>query len=223
MLTVRFGENTADDFNSVTQDAGPAAAAPDTNYSTVNENRAGIKSGTNNRAVIRFNIKSILDGLGVTEITLGGLNLYNHLEESTVDESVSLYRLLLNWVVSEVTWNSWKSGSAWNTGGFDSASDITGEDSTADRRATAEDSVTITGIGTYFTWTMTTAAEAWRSGTWSEYGVGIVNDDEINANTCKRFSSADYTDGERPYLEVTCTVATVVPPKIHHYKQAGGL
>jgi len=147
-------------------------------------------------------------------ITSATMYLYCLSESSGVDYTIGSHRVLLNWgegTSNEATeqyavcWNDAQySGIAWNVPGCNAASDVTGEDSTADRTATAEASRLITGTG-WFAWDLTTAVQNWYSGQWSEYGVILISYGEGTANSMKQFVSSEHPDGDgyRPYLEVT--------------------
>ncbi|MBW2172418.1 MAG: DUF2341 domain-containing protein, partial [Deltaproteobacteria bacterium] len=139
--------------------------------------------------------------------------LYCHTEDDTSDRTVSAYRVLLDWVegtqnaVVETGSSCWNyaryTSLPWNTVGCSAASDVTGEDSTADRRATPEGGTTITGTNQYYSWDLTNAVRNWYNGEWSEYGVVLINDSEGIGNTRKYFRPTENgTSGVLPYLEV---------------------
>jgi hypothetical protein len=169
--------------------------------------------GRERRVLIRF--KDIASKLGPgAVISSATMHLYCSIEDSDTDYSVSAYRVLLDWVTGTKngavesgasSWHDARQGTlAWNTPGCDAASDVAGEDSTADRSATAEQSTAITGAGQYFSWDLTTAVQNWYSGSWREYGVILTIDSPGISDTRKLFSASENAnDGQRPYLEVT--------------------
>jgi len=231
--TVRFGDNTADDFAGAVEDAFIFERS---GYETYNYGvRASIGVGEpsnlarTRRMLIRF--KDIASNIGTgKQIVSATMYLYCSGETSATDYRVSAYRALLNWVegnsdgVTEQGASCWNAAQynavSWNTAGCDAASDATVEDSTADRRSTAEAGSLITGTGQYFTWDVTTAVQNWYSNNWSEYGLVLINDGEGTADSRKIFraSHTDTVDGQRPYLSVTYDDVAVDM----HYVWSGG-
>ncbi|MDY6987286.1 MAG: DNRLRE domain-containing protein [Thermodesulfobacteriota bacterium] len=215
--TVRFGDNTGDDYPGTVEDALIYQNSPeyDYNYGSKTTNPVGERGtlGKERRSLIRF--KDIATSLGAGKVIISArMYLYCSGEDSTFDYSVSAYRVLRDWVegaangaveTGSVCWNYREHPSAsWNSVGCSATSDVTGEDSTADRRATGEDSPPITKTGQHFSWDITTAVQNWYSGAWSEYGLILVNDGADKTQCRKVFSSSENTiDGNRPYLEVT--------------------
>jgi hypothetical protein len=220
--TVRFGDNSGDDFPGTIEDALMWERDPEFlyNYGTKVTNPVGERGtlGRDRRSVIRF--KNIAASLGAGKvITSAKMYLYCTVEDSGTDHGVSAYRVLLDWVegtadgsvqTGSVCWDYARYTSLpWNSGGCSVASDVTGEDGTADRRATPESTTPITSTGQYFSWDLTTAVQNWYSGAWSEYGVVLINDDADTTPQCRKvFNSSDNsTNGTRPYLEVTYEAA----------------
>jgi hypothetical protein len=230
--TVVFGDNTGNDFTGTVEDAiiYERSAFRDYNYGGRANFQAGEPSNTawTTRSLIRF--RDIAFSLGPDKvITSATMYLYCNSENTGGDYSISAYRTLLDWgegsldggagEVDAVCWNDAQyTGLSWNAAGCDSASDVTGEDSTADRRTTAEAMTTITGLG-WFSWNLTTAVQKWYSGQWSEYGIILINDNEGTAGSLKQFlSSENPNDGGRPYLEVTYD--TAIPPLTPSYNDS---
>lgn len=204
MPTETWGENitvNSDDYNGVSEDTSMFATLPTTNFETNIDNAIGTQGSGILRALIRFDIKTQLDVLGATEVNSAILNFDSNGENNTTDETLSFYRVLRAWVVGEATYNNFStSGGAWGTAGCDNT--------TTDRSASAEGSIlfdTPTGNKTI---DITTAAENWRSGTWAQDGLVIINDDEVSTDTRKNFASADDADGDRPSLSITYTLLT---------------
>jgi hypothetical protein len=214
--TVTFGDNTGDNFPGTIEDALMWQRSPEYNYNygTKVTNPVGERGtlGRTRRSLIRFkDIAYYLPADAV--ITSATMYLYCSGEDSYADHRVNAYRVLLDWVEGDsdgafdfgaVCWNyAQYIGLPWNTAGCGAANDGTGEDSTADRRATAEASTLITGTG-WFAWNLTAAVQNWYSGDWSEYGLVLINDDEDTTDCRKIFRSSESTsDGQRPYLSVT--------------------
>jgi len=219
--TVTFGDNTIDDFPGTVEDAiiYERSGFTDRNYGGRVNFQAGEPSNTawTTRSLIRF--RDIASSLGPDKvITSATMYLYCNSENTGGDYSISTYRALLDWgegssdgaaEVDAVCWDDAQYVSLpWNAAACDSASDVTGEDSTADRRATAEAITTITGVG-WFSWDLTNAVRKWYSGQWSEYGLILINDHEGTAGSLKQFlSSENSNDGGLPYLSVTYDLAT---------------
>jgi hypothetical protein len=212
--TVTFGDNSGDDFSGTVEDAMIASPTVNNNYGGRANFTVGNAGATYQyrRSLIRF--KDIASNIGTGQsITSATMYLYCENEFSTIDYTVSAYRVLLNWVegssndaieTGACCWDyAQYTGLPWNTAGCEANDDVTGEDSTKDRRSTAEDGTAITGTGTWFTWDLTEAVKNWYSGDWSEYGVVLINSGEGISNSRKVFTSSEGTDGRRPYLEVT--------------------
>ena len=148
--TVKFGDNSGDDFPGTVEDA---LIWERDGYTVFNYGaKETIPVGENStlegehRSLIRFQDIASSIGYG-NRIISATLNLYCTSEDSIINYSVSAYRVLLNWVegsqngdieVDSSCWNHAQYNEIpWNTVGCDEADDITGEDSTADRKATA--------------------------------------------------------------------------------------
>ncbi|MBW2172955.1 MAG: DNRLRE domain-containing protein [Deltaproteobacteria bacterium] len=183
--TVTFGDNTGDDgddFPGTIEDALIWEGGVFLNYGGTGTIPVGegANLGEASRSLIRFkNIASHLpDGAVITSATM---YLFCSSEDSTTDHSVSAYGVLQDWGEGNLSggfgfdicsWNYFQYYNfLWKAAGCDVASDGTGEDSTADRRATAEAGTLITGTGGWFTWDLTAAVQNWYSYQWSEYGV----------------------------------------------------
>lgn len=179
---VTFGDNTGNDFPGTVEDAliSERIGYTDYNYGGRTNFHVGDPTDTarTRRSLIRF--KDIASNLPAgAVITSAKMYLYCNDADSTSHYSVSAYRVLLDWgegnsngaaEVDAVCWNDAQYTSLpWNTAGCNAASDVTGQDSTADRKATPEDTTLITWTGQYFTWDLTTAVRNWHSGNWKEY------------------------------------------------------
>lgn len=209
MPTETWGENTADDYSAGSEDALMFESAPTTNIANNPDSAAGNEGADGNalRALTRMDVKTQLDVLGATEVTLAELTMTGGIENNTTDETIGLYRILRAWVELQVTWNVYSIGNSWTTGGAD--------DTTNDRSASAEDSVIFTAPNIDYVFDITTMAENWRSGTWDQDGFVFINADEVNVDTRKNYDSpSGATDGDRPSLAITYTVA--VGPTITH-------
>lgn len=196
-----WGENTADDYNTRTEDAQPFEINPNTTTGGSTTMRIGRIGPAAARAVIRFTPNQDIAGA-----TVQSAELFLYLESNSSVHSVSAYRLLLDWIEAQVTWNDYATATAWNTAGADAASDITGEDSTADRRATALDVVAVSGAPGWFSWDVTDLVQDWLDGVASEYGIIIISSLEGSGTSWATFRTSEHaTDGNRPYLRITYT------------------
>jgi parallel beta-helix repeat protein len=216
----KFGDNTGDDYPGTVEDAAIVSdsGATDYNYGSFPTLHVGtVTAGYTSirRSFIRF--KDIASSIGSGQVIASAtMYLYCDQEQSTTDYTVSAYRVLLDWgegnssavpevgavCTSDAQYDGDVDGIPWNAFGCSAASNDTGEDSTADRRATPEAGTSITGTG-WFAWDLTVAVQKWYSGEWSEYGLVLISNDEGAPNSLKRFgSSENVNDGYRPYLEV---------------------
>lgn len=224
--TVTFGDNTGDDYPGTVEDAVIASdlAMRDFNYGAMTSLHVGTPNySSSRRSFIRF--KDIALSLGAGQVIASAtMYLYCHAQNNTTARTVSAYRVLLNWgegnsngstevgavCTNDAQYDGDASGIPWNALGCDAASNVTGEDSTADRRATPVAGASITGTG-WFSWDLTTAVKKWYSGEWSEYGLILISSGEGTLNSLKQFAASENgSDGYRPYLEVT------------YYAEAGG-
>jgi hypothetical protein len=102
--------------------------AADNNYSTlttlsIGESNAATQIG---RAIIKFDLSSIPQYSTITSATMTLYGLGS--DESDNARVASVYRILQNMVITQSTWNSYATGSAWATAGC--------SNTTTDREAT---------------------------------------------------------------------------------------
>lgn len=88
------------------------------NYATVGGVWFGYVSAAN-RMMFRFDLSAI----PATANVASTLDLYMEGEASSNARRMSLYRILRDWVVTQATWNNWKTGNAWGTAGCNGAGD----------------------------------------------------------------------------------------------------
>jgi hypothetical protein len=171
------------------------------------------------RGFIRFDISSLPAG---ATLTAANLFLYHYLELNTIDRNVSVHRSLVQWYEGN------KNGAAPD-GGVDGSTynhrnaigsvawGASGGLSGTDYAAVATSTVSITTTGQFFSWNVLADVQAWYDASATNYGWWLIGDQSTNG-TIKRFRSSDHsTAGERPYLEITYTVAATVPPLFQHY------
>ena len=206
MPTVTFGENTTNDNNSTCEDCLIYEATPNTNQEAAGYLGMGKGAGADrtNRAVIKFNIKSALTASGAT--TIDSAKIYLYPDGKTGNHTISAYRIFRDWNESQVTWNSWKTGSTWSGAGCSSADDSGVDDGIYDRKATAEDSDSTITIGSYsLILDITDLANKWLSGEAKEYGVLLQSNNE-SQNNYATSDDSEGVDGVKPYLEITYSV-----------------
>jgi hypothetical protein len=204
MPTVIIGDNTGDDFAG-TDDSLLSQASPTTNYGSSNEIGATkFAGGDHYNTLLSFSgISSLPSSLSVSSVTLG-LYLKNAGGAST--QTLSIKRLLRNWIEAQATWNIFATSSNWTTGG--ALSD--GNDRSATTSASISSNGT-TGVYQTVTDTGTFAAiiEDYADGTLVNYGEHIERTDGADDSTYRVFTSSEGTDGQRPYLIVTYTSGPV--------------
>lgn len=109
------------------------------------------------------------------------------------------------------TWNDWSNdGEEWTIGGCESAddggSDNSGDGTGADRKATEESTVGVSG-STWGSWTISAGlAQAWYNGTKNEEGIFLRS-----ANTV-RYTSTESAETEKPFWVFTYSTGEVEAP-----------
>ena len=174
---------------------------PDTNYGT----GTSIGIGENNtatqrrRTLIKFDISSIPSNAIVSSAKL---YLRINLNRSSNARDFKMYRVLRDWVESEMTWNDWSTGNAWTTGGC--GSDGNDADLTnvwATTSYTASESV-----GTVKEYDIDTdLIEGFIDGTYNNYGWVLLSPEESN-DLYNHDSAGSATAANRPKLVITYTV-----------------
>ncbi|MFH1585225.1 MAG: LamG-like jellyroll fold domain-containing protein [archaeon] len=173
------------------------------------------------RGLFRFKNIATRVGAGAT-IEDAQMYLYCSAEAVATDYNIGAYRIVKPWVegtsdgidAAGVTYNDWSADTyEWGTAGCananDAAADNSGDGSGYDRKATAEDSVTITVCtGQWYNWDLTSATQNWYDGSWNEEGVFMLSSGDGTVNSRKIVSSSEKGSNE-PYLNITYTVAVV--------------
>ncbi|NMB48428.1 DNRLRE domain-containing protein [Candidatus Kuenenbacteria bacterium] len=220
--TKTFGENGSSDYSGVTYDghATSYSASRDTNYgdSTLMEVGTG-SSGRIRRGWFKFDFIDDLQAAGVTDssqITGATLRLYSY-DPDGAGLTLNFHALLKNWVESEATWNSYRSGSAWSTAGAGaSASGVNGwvvgdYDGTRDRAYTADFSYT--NVARANEWIVESGANLlnrikfWFDNPTKNYGyLAKRNPETADENGFKLISSEHATLSWRPQLSISYSV-----------------
>jgi hypothetical protein len=198
MPTVTVSKNTGADYAGAT-DTNLVSTAPTTNYATaINADISKYAVGDHNHALFVFDVSAIGAGQTVSAATWSGVVYYGNLYGYTV----SARRVLRDVVITQSTWNIWKTSNNWGTAG--------GISDGADRVGTASGATaSITGTGT---WTissgLTADVEGWINGTLSNYGWHFARTDAGEDTHYIGFYSAEGTDGSRPSLSITYSSST---------------
>lgn len=199
LVGLTWGDNDGDDYTGKTADALIYEASPDANYGndTYLGMGAGAPSGRINRSIIKFSVKSDLETLGAAAVV--SAIFYGRLETEVIgNHTISAYRVLRDWVESEVTWNSFSTGNAWDEAGCAGSND---------RSDSAEASVyfaTGTAEGTYsLILDITSLVQKWFAGTAEEYGVLLKSDNEAAGEYVTASDSETAGATRRPYLEIS--------------------
>ncbi|HKP94528.1 MAG TPA: DNRLRE domain-containing protein [Fibrobacteria bacterium] len=146
-------------------------------------------SGNDKRTLLKWDVSAVPAGKTVTAASL----TFNVTDVST--QNYQVYQLKRNWTESGASWNSYASGSAWQTAGADGADD----------RAT----VSLGTVSGNTAGTLTVALNAsgialvqgWVNGSIANQGIAILN--AANTNGLDVSSSEAATVAARPKLTVT--------------------
>ena len=104
-------------FQPSDKDTGIRIAAKDTNYSTLTAMYLRKSANSIQRNVIAFDISDLPAGVTISSAKL---SLYFYVANATSGLQVDVFKQTRDdWVETEVTWNSYKTGSAWTTEGGD--------------------------------------------------------------------------------------------------------
>ena len=174
--------------------------AASSNYCAQDALKVGYKQ--QNAALLRFDLGGIPGGCTVTQASLqlyatgwGGSNV-----------TLGVYRVLRGTDLCQATWNQAASGNPWALPGCN--------DTSSDRSATAEATVTTNGIGKWYAFSLTGLVQDWVNGSASNYGLLLRQ----TASTTGSFNLTSAESGApqlRPRLIVTYRsggVSTPTPP-----------
>jgi len=146
-----------------------------------------------NRAVYRFDLTALP---GTCTIAKAELRSYYYAQDySDRSPMLGAHRLTSDWVELQASWNSRASGTGWNTSG-------------GDFEPTAVATVVATaGAYGWLAWDVTTLAQAWHAATVPNYGVIVVEPNDVNgADRGRKFfhTRETSTTANRPHLRVSC-------------------
>ena len=146
------------------------------------------------RTLIEFDLSSIPSNADVTSATM---DLYCYY--ITGDGTVYIYRVLVDWVEDQVTWNERKSGVSWATPGCNSVGN--------DREGTAIGSKYVSSTGWNSFDLDADKVEEWINGSFSNNGM-VLKESSFNVNI--NFRSSDYGDSSTdPKITITYTIPSV--------------
>lgn len=144
------------------------------------------------RSVIKFDLTLIPSNAVITSAVL---SLYCITDLASSPSRYSLYRLKRAWVLAEATWNQWKIGSSWSTGGAFGTDDCE-QIEIGGRNFSATETI---NQFKDFVLTPTTKAGLDLGNGWL-----IKSDTELN-NAYQFTSCNEITAGNRPKLTITWT------------------
>jgi len=169
------------------KDSEMISTHPNTNYGSWES----MGSGSVARTIIEFDLSSIPSN---ADITSAVMSLYNYYTSMTAG-NVAAYRIKVDWVESEVTWNVRKSGVSWDTAGCD------GEN---DRESTyiAQEYISSTGWNDFDL--DADAVEEWINGSFSNNGMLLKRTD---TSALIYWRSSDYGGSSTdPKITITYTL-----------------
>ena len=173
--------------------------APDTNRNGGYQIHMGMSpTSTLNRALIKFDLSSIPVGVIITSAVI---TLTVASTESDITGVFRVYRVLRDWIDSQATWNSYKTGNAWSTAGCGNT--------TSDREATDVGSANVSAgpsVGSTIDISLTPSKiqEMISGGGFTNNGFLIKNNESLHDRD-SYYDSEDATATNKPKLVVTYT------------------
>nr|MBC7245446.1 DNRLRE domain-containing protein [Chloroflexota bacterium] len=160
---------------------------PTDNYCMESTLRVGYKQQY--AALLRFDVSSVPSDAVIAQATL---QIYAT-AWSGADISVGAYAITRSVALCQTTWNQAQSGNPWGLPG--------GNDTTSDRRALAESTLTTSGIRKRYSFDLTALVQSWVNGSVANNGVLLRAG--YSTNTF-HFASTQYADASlRPKLIIT--------------------
>ena len=169
----------------------------------------------NYRPIIKFDVSSIDSDDTVTSVTF---SLYEYSagdDGSPTSWATNLQRVRRDWEEGGVTWDNWKAGNAWTTGGA--------TDTTNDIHSTVSAALTLDGTAAnaFVDWigsTLDTDVQKFVDGGYSNYGWRVAAPTAESAGAENSFRSSDYaTAADRPKLVVVHTTPSSFIPRVMVY------
>jgi len=166
------------------------------------------KYGVGDHAHVAIQFSGLSNIVGPVTVSAATLYLW-YVPAIGATPTVSAFRLLRNWVESEVTWNIYSSGNNWGTaGGLGSGTDRVGSATGSGALGSSAQYYSITGLAA--------DVEAWINGTANNYGWHLERTDGANDATYIVLEASEGTDGHRPYLEVNFTAGAAGNPNYYY-------
>jgi uncharacterized repeat protein (TIGR01451 family) len=167
---------------------------PDSNYCTLNPLSVGYKQQY--AALLRFDVSAIpLDAV----VVRATLQVYAEGWSEQSDLSIGAYYITRTVDLCQATWNQARSGGAWASPGAN--------DTSSDRRPSAESSVTASGIGRWYDFDLSAVAQGWVNGSLANNGVLL----RAASSTARyRFSSKE-SGVQQPKLVIIYRTAGLNP------------
>lgn len=200
IVTETWGDKTGADYPGTTGDSLIRDLMPDTNVGDwpTMEVQSPYYDANADNDIIKFSVRDDIAGSQILSATLY-LFAYS-VDVANAVTQAGAYRVLQDWEETEVCWNSRKTGTAWNTAGCESGDDGQEDDGTADRKATAEDTLADISAAGWCSWDIKDLVQKWVDGTAQEYGVLIK---AIGGAKAAHFRTRESTSAtQRPYLEI---------------------
>jgi hypothetical protein len=173
-----------------------------TNYNTdANIYPAYYSSSVNYTCWVAFDTSSIPSNATIVSSTI---TFYQ--TDGLGTDTVSVFRVLRNWIASQVTWNSWKTSNSWTTAGGRSSGNDRAASSSLDY--SFDNSV---GAHNMCSASIATDVQNWVNGTNADYGWAFYVTSTLvtnNYHTCD--SDASTTQSQRPKLTVRYTTPDAV-------------
>jgi len=155
------------------------------------------------RAFFTFDLSSI----GSDEISAGTLKLTVKTDYASFAHTLNIFRVLRNWVETQMTWNIYSTGNSWTTAGCgsdgnDYVNTILGSGSIG-----ASEGVN-TQLSFDFNATGITILNQMRTGTINNYGFMCKVDNEAQVNLYEWYYNGTATTAYKPTLTVTHAAGT---------------
>ena len=185
-VTLQYGLNGY----SGTEDTMIYQYAPDTNYCTQKPLSIGQKQQY--AALLRFDVSAIPADATVLRATL---QVYCEGWSEQSDLAVGAYYITRTVDLCQATWNQAQTSNAWASPGANNTA--------SDRRASAESSITVNGIGKWYEFDLSGVTEGWVSGRLSNNGVLL----RAAYATAKYYFSSRESGNQRPRMVIVYRTA----------------
>lgn len=201
--TVTIGDNTGNTYSG-TDDAHIRSDSTTTNYGT-NGSLEVTKYAVGNHVSALVKFSGLSNIVGPVTVSSATLYLYYTGPTSGSDtHTIDVHRVLRAWVEAQATWNIYSTGNSWTTAGALSDGN--------DRVATVSASFALIGntSPSYVAYTgaqLATDVENIINGSNANNGWVFERSDAGDDTNYRIFASSEGSDGQRPYLDITYTVA----------------